>query len=824
MTWDGLSFRQARAPCYPSRLENGMHRLAAICLLVSPLAAGAASAVEPGPETTDEHILKAVGLQTDGAALLDFFRSRAQLIVSPEAIQRSLDQLAKGPEHLCRRAAGELVASGPPAVPLLRQAAKDADNPPLMEWARRCLEAIGNSELPAAAARLVADQRPRGAAAVLLAYLPFADDDRVADEVQAALDRVAVRDGQPDEAVLAALNDSRALRRAAAGVALCRGGGPSQVPVVRLLLEDPLPSVRLQVALALADLHEEAAIPVLIGLLGQVPAEQGRQIIERLAQLAGKQRPDPVPNPPDDWQRCRHAWAAWWRSIDSASLLGFFQDRTLSDKVRDRVQTLIRQLGDDSFDVRETASAKLLAMGPSVLPLLHRAETSSDQEVVSRARDCLKVLDHAREGELTVTSAARLLALRKPAGSAPILLGYLPFAEDETALDAAQEALAAVAFGKGKMDAAILAALKDPSPLRRAAAVTALCGSGSSDLAPARELLHDRDPAVRLPAAVALAHRHHQAAIPVLIDLLGAPLPALRTGQIEEILQRLAGDHAPASPAGSDETARNRCRQAWSAWWQEYGSQIDLARLDGPPHLLGYTLLVLGNRNIPGQVQERGTDGKIRWEISGLLFPTDVRVLPGNRVLIAEYHGQQVTERDFQNRIVWKRQVAMPINCQRLANGNTVIVSRNMVQEIDRQNKEVFTYRRPQHDLAAGARLRDGRIVCLTTTGFCLCIDAAGREIRSFPIGPCALGSIDVLSGGRVLAPQPVNNRVVEFDLEGKVVWQAPLSAPNSAVRLANGHTLVACNNTQRLVELDRSGKVITEKKLDANPWHVSRR
>jgi HEAT repeat protein len=51
----------------------------------------------------------------------------------------------------------------------------------------------------------------------------------------------------------------------------------------------------------------------------------------------------------------------------------------------ERIQQLIRDLGSDSFDAREKASAELVALGKSALPYLESAEKSDDAEVRIRA-------------------------------------------------------------------------------------------------------------------------------------------------------------------------------------------------------------------------------------------------------------------------------------------------------------------------------------------------------------------------------------------------------------------------------------------------------
>src|SRR5947208_485469 len=77
---------------------------------------------------------------------------------------------------------------------------------------------------PAAAARAVVRLKPPDAAPALLGYLPTADTEAVADDIRAALVALALRDGKPEPALVAALNDPSPVRRAAAYVALVEGG------------------------------------------------------------------------------------------------------------------------------------------------------------------------------------------------------------------------------------------------------------------------------------------------------------------------------------------------------------------------------------------------------------------------------------------------------------------------------------------------------------------------------------------------------------------------------------------------------------------------
>ena len=83
---------------------------------------------------------------------------------------------------------------------------------------------------------------------------------------------------------------------------------------------------------------------------------------------------------------------------------------------------------------------------------------------------------------------------------------------------------------------------------------------------------------------------------------------------------------------------------------------------------------------------------------------------------------------------------------------------------------------------------------------------------------------IEVLPNGRVLVPQFSNNRVVEFDPEGKIVWEAAVPNPSSVMRLPNGNTLVGSMIMQRAVELDRSCKEVWDYRADGRLLRVRRR
>src|SRR6516165_1094578 len=73
-------------------------------------------------------------------------------------------------------------------------------------------------------------------------------------------------------------------------VRLCRAA-PQPVAAGRDLLKDPSAAVRLRAALALAEADDAEAVPVLIDLLAELPAEQRRPVEAVLTRLAGEWAP-----------------------------------------------------------------------------------------------------------------------------------------------------------------------------------------------------------------------------------------------------------------------------------------------------------------------------------------------------------------------------------------------------------------------------------------------------------------------------------------------------------------------------------------------------
>ncbi len=499
--------------------------------------------------------------------------------------------------------------------------------------------------------------------------------------------------------------------------------------------------------------------------------------------------------------------------IDGPGLLLYFQKHTLDEMELLKARALIQQLGANSFRVREQASLRLIQLGAPVVKMLQEAAKSPDLEVSTRAAQCLKEIEDNAFPTKVALAAARLLRERKPEGTNKVLLNYLPYSNQETITEEVQTTLAHLAVKNDRPDPVLVAGLSDRSPIIRAASAEALLKAGAKEHFPAIHKLLDDDVAtVRLRVGRALAFHKDKKGIPVII----ASLPELSQSeawQAEDVLLRLATNNNPPSlSVGQSKPERIKARDAWEAWWKKYQNKVDLARLQKADDPLGYTVVVLLDE---GKIRELGPNNQVRWQINNLGFPLDLQMLPGDRILVAEYHSGRVTERNLKGEILWQHFAQNPLMAQRLPNGHTFIGSDSELVEIDRQSKVVFRFSFPDDErIMKSAKLPNGDIVCLTDQTRVVRLNSKGKELKSFHVflGKRLFGGrIHMLPSGNVLVPHNAENKVVEYDIQGRVVWQVGIEEPIAATRLANGNTLVTSMaiGNYRAVEFDPKGQVV---------------
>ena len=425
-------------------------------------------------------------------------------------------------------------------------------------------------------------------------------------------------------------------------------------------------------------------------------------------------------------------------------------------------------MGDVEFEVREKASRELVGAGRAVVPLLRPALLDADAEVVRRARECVDRIEQVSEVSLAL-AAAGLLAARRTPGATAALLDYLPNVDDASAADELLSALALVGMADGKPDAVLVQALKSPEPARRAAAAEVVGALGGPERASVRRLLTDTDPRVRFRAAQGLLRGGDKEAVPALIALLGDG-PTDVACSAEDLLFRIGGETSPAVSLGAAADAeRAKARDAWTAWWRQNGPAVDLAKAGLEQRSLGMTLIVAVNGyGGNGRVWEIGPDHKTRWELRDVGGPFDAVVLPGRRVLIAEYSAHRVTERDLDGKLIWEHKVEnAPLLCHRLPGGVTLIATNYEIMEVTREGKRTVLHKDAGGQIVSAQRLRNGNLLYGSYGGEIVELDRAGKPVRrfSFPRPEQGLVTVEVLPGERVADPvdEPGQDRRAGF-------------------------------------------------------------
>src|SRR5262249_50153800 len=128
----------------------------------------------------------------------------------------------------------------------------------------------------------------------------------------------------------------------------------------------------------------------------------------------------------------REVWTTWWRKTSGELLLREVQARTLKDDELARVDALLRKLETEQGEAGPTVARDLVALGPRIPPLLRRAAQENHSRGSPAVARCLEVIDREFPPIPLPEALFRMLALRRPPGTAAALLAFLPCAENET--------------------------------------------------------------------------------------------------------------------------------------------------------------------------------------------------------------------------------------------------------------------------------------------------------------------------------------------------------------------------------------------------------
>ena len=207
--------------------------------------------------------------------------------------------------------------------------------------------------------------------------------------------------------------------------------------------------------------------------------------------------------------------------------------------------------------------------------------------------------------------------------------------------------------------------------------------------------------------------------------------------------------------------------------------------------------------------------------------PTQAKSHP---FLCADYTQGKVFIVSAAGKVEWEHPAPHCNDVWMLPDGNVLFTTGKGVKEVTREKKVVFSYESPS-EIYACQRLANGAtFIGECNAGRLLEVDRAGKivkEIRLLPEGKDG-GHLFVrnarrLPNGHYLVTHYGQQMVREYDAAGKAVMEilAP-GGPHSAVRLANGNTLIACGDMGRqgatVFEVDPGGKTVWQVDRDELP------
>ena len=542
---------------------------------------------------------------------------------------------------------------------------------------------------------------------------------------------------------------------------------------------------------------------------------------------------------------------------EGPGLLGLLEKLGGKDEDLLRLDGLIAQLGDAQFARRAEAARKIVALNQAAIARLKTAQLAKDQEIASRAKDCLKEIFKGQKLGIPLT-AVRVLARQRPDGLAEALLRFLPYTVEEEVQEEVWFTLYDLVKETPRLLPLMEKALQDPLAARRAVAGCVLGRLGNKDQQKAvAKLLDDADPHVRLRSAQGLLAGKNLAGVRTLIELLEQPAVEI-SWSAEELLHWMAGDDAPAEKVGAArDKERLASRKAWETWWGKRQKKFSFAEVEKEYRRPG--LLLINTPPVHSTpaglnytIWTCGCDGKTRWEMEIPWF-TSARLLPGNRFLIvgACPPGIAVCERDLHGKVLWNPRTSisypsvngmdvppqkiddvMVKSCTRLVNGNTYLSLYLFgAIEIDHEGNQVSLIELPIEEKESNSRprclrlLSNGRLLAIwpgnvfdrdktavigeydPESGLSL------RRIKIQALDKTEVHVIDALPNGNYIIDRRNRSFWEEIDHRGKVVRELPLFTYTGIERLRNGNVLGGgkINHTGRIFETSPDGRLLWE-------------
>lgn len=499
---------------------------------------------------------------------------------------------------------------------------------------------------------------------------------------------------------------------------------------------------------------------------------------------------------------------------DAAGIRAFLQQLHPDEAAKKQAAALLAQLGDDDYDKRQDAEAKLRrAPVPPIEALTAMRDGTDDAEVKGACERLLAATGDRRTRLLYAAFAT--IRIQSIKGLAEPIIKAAPFCSQPYLMDALSRSLAVTS---SPADAAALrAASGDASALVRRAAAVALAAALKADAkADLDQLARDGDEGVRLAAARGMANLGDRDCLGLLVALLESEAIEVRGGA-GRALASLTGQSI-AFVAYDKPENRRIAIDKWKAWITAHGKTASLKYpLVDSKLIVGRTLICNYRMN---RVVEVDAEGKETWSVQAT-NPWAAIGLPNGHRLIASYAGT-VTEYNAAGESIWQHGgLPAPFAVERLDNGNTLVAcaNGNRIVEIAPDKSTVRNINMVGRPTSVQALENGNLLVALQHQNRVVEIDTADKIVWQLDNITGAIGA-QRLSNGHTLVVESSANRVREFDADKKetaAIAQAegqPLAMPYHAQRLENGHTLITDRFGVR--ELDAGGKVVWKR---AEQW-----
>lgn len=483
--------------------------------------------------------------------------------------------------------------------------------------------------------------------------------------------------------------------------------------------------------------------------------------------------------------------------------VGYLLELQPNENRRERVQSLIRQLGADSYVDREAATSQLLRLPAAPVEMLAEAMRGDDAEVRWRAK---LILDRSEnQTSHLLLAALKVLASSPPADCTSDILAVAASCRQPYLADALAEALHAAA-GPNDVDA-LRAKLGDPDEYVRVAAAIALAGVlEPGNLAELYPLLDDANELIAIKVARTIADQGDRRCLPTLVRLLQSPDAAIRSesGFILAALTDRQMGFAPYDPPEK----RAPAVAAWKQWLAAEGSTAELTfpiqrRRSARGDLQGNTLISTGSKN---QVLELDPAGKIIWSYP--LNSWSAEKLPNGNVLIASYTEKKVVEVDSVGNVVWEFGGVTAMSAKPLLNGNILVAdfSGRRVIEVNR-NKNIVWEHATTNECFDADRLPNGNTIFGCPNLVCE-VMPDGQTVNEWKISG-RLNGFQALDNGHLLIANYGEGKVTELTRDGQVVFEFAETQPCDVYRLPSGRMLVT--TAARVIEVGPDKKVIRE-------------